>query len=171
MKYLIFILLYPFLASAQTPLPQLVDSLRFVRDMPYICEGGSGCGDSHFWNVVRQKQAIVPFLIEKISDTTEIEVFVPNFGGYYSIGDVAYTAMTEIIHGIPTFKLLGVKFDKHGCGYCAYWNHVRENPLQRLKFQKKVRQWYERNKNHLTWVNSNGRWDQTPNKGYFEFRR
>lgn len=165
----------PWLTQAQTNLQQLVDNLRFVKDMPYICDGGSGCGDSHFWEVVKQKQAIIPFLLEKLSDTTQTEVFVPNFGGLYTVGDVAYTALEEIVHGIPTFKLLGRKFDTHGCGYCVYWSHLRKNPQNRLRFQRKVRKWYEQHKANLVWVNSNefstcDCFGQHPNSGHFELK-
>ncbi len=29
---------------------------------------------------------------------------VPYFGGKYSFGDIAYLAISEIIHGIPDFR-------------------------------------------------------------------
>lgn len=184
MKYLIaIVVLFPFLAFGQP-----VDSLKLVTDMPYICEGGvgdassnipvprTGCGDKLFWNVVKQQQqAIIP-LIEKLTDTTRTEATVPNFGGYYTVADVAYKALEEIIAGIPTFALLKVKFDDKGCGYCSYWNHVRKDVRNRMKFQSAVREWYEKNKQDLRWVKSDDFstcdcGGKHPNGGHFEVKR
>jgi hypothetical protein len=165
MKYLIAIaVLFPGLACCQTGDHRaLLDSLKLVTDMPYICRSGvgettnspvppSGCGDKLFWKVVKQKQQVIIPLIEKLADTTQTAATVPTFGGYYTVADVAYKALEEIIAGIPTFALLKVKFDSKGCGYCSYWHHVRKDVKNRREFQSAVRQWYEKNKQGLTWV-------------------
>lgn len=147
--------LAPFHSSAQkrledAQLKALTDSLKYVSDVPYICEDPvltnyrSGCGDRIFWRIVQQKKSIVPFLIDKLDDTTQTLVPVPNVGGYYTVADIAYTALQEIIADIPTFELLGVKFDQEGCGYCAYWNYLREDISHRRHFQREVRKWEQR---------------------------
>jgi hypothetical protein len=79
-----------------------VDSIKYISEMPYI-----GCGDKIFWRIVEQKQEIIPLLLEKMVDTTQAEVSVPNFGGQYTVADIAYNALEEIIKDIPTFDLLG----------------------------------------------------------------
>jgi hypothetical protein len=182
MKLLISIFLFfPCFTFAQTGNKILVDSLKFVTDMPYICRDtvptklSNGCGDKIFWRTVQQKQSIVNLLMDKLSDTTQTEAFVPNFGGQYTVADIAYTALQEIIKGIPTFELLGVKFDKNGCGYCSYWTHLQKNIKNRRKFQVNVQSWYENNKENLVWVTSSqiltcdcaGR---HPNGGHFELK-
>lgn len=180
MKYCLSVLLLSvaFLSAAQTG-RTLADSLRYVDDMPYICEDNTksevGCGNAVFWRVVQQKQMVIPDLINMLTDTTQTAATVPNFGGQYAAGDVAYAALKEIIHGVPTFKLLGVKFDNNGCGYCAYWNHVRMDIRNRKKFQDKVRDWYDKNKTNLTWINSNDFSicdcaSPHPNGGHFELK-
>jgi ribosomal protein L28 len=161
MKLLISIFLFfPCFTFAQTGNKILVDSLKFVTDMPYICRDtvptklSNGCGDKIFWRTVQQKQSIVNLLMDKLS---------------------AYTALQEIIKGIPTFELLGVKFDKNGCGYCSYWTHLQKNIKNRRKFQVNVQSWYENNKENLVWVTSSqiltcdcaGR---HPNGGHFELK-
>lgn len=143
----------------QKELKALTDSLKFVTDVPYICEDSIfsnyklGCGDRIFWRVVQQKKSIISFLIDKLDDTTQTAISVPNFGEYYTVADIAYTAMQEIIADIPTFELLGVPFDKAGCGYCAYWNYLREDISHRRHFQKEVRKWENR---------LGGRWIESP---------
>jgi hypothetical protein len=183
MKQLIYmLLLLPLLTVAQTDNNRLVDSLKFVSDMPYICHDtlptqlSVGCGDQIFWRVVKQKQDIIPFLLDKLSDTTQTETSVPYFGGQYTVADIAYTALQELIKDIPTFELLGVKFDKNGCGYCSYWNHLQKDLKNRKKFQTNVRNWYDKNKLNLIWVSSQqiltcdcaGR---HPNGGHFELKQ
>jgi hypothetical protein len=173
---IVLLLFLPVLLQAQQRAQLQVDSLRFVRDMPYICEGSIGCGDAYFWNVVRLKEAAIPYLLKKLTNTRRIEVSVPNFGGPYTVADVAYMALEEIIHGIPTFQLLGVPFDEKGCGYCAYWRHLRNSRRNRMRFQKQVQQWYNRNKEHLVWVESNAFstcdcFGKHPNGGHFEVRQ
>jgi hypothetical protein len=183
MKLLTYILfLLPCLTFAQTDNKKLVDSLKFVMDMPYMCrdtvptEISVDCGDKIFWRVVKQKQDIVPFIIDKLSDTTQTEASVPNFGGQYTVADIAYNALKEIIKDIPTFELLGVKFDKNGCGYCSYWTHLRKDIKYRKKFQTNVRNWYDKNKSNLVWATSNqfltcdcaGR---HPNGGHLELKK
>lgn len=132
-----------------------VDSLKFVKEMPYICETGI-CGDKLYWEVVRLGvSGIAELLIEKLDDATPTSANVPLFGGNYTVADIAFEAIKEIIHDIPTFELLGVPFDKDGCGYCAYWQHVNKNPKNRQKFKTAVKTWYHKNKNSLIWVKSN----------------
>ena len=179
MRIWTFILTFlPLITVAQTDSEKLVDSLKYVKDMPYICETGIdfGCGDKIFWTVVKHKETVVPLLIDKLADTTTTLATVPNFGGEWTVGDISYTTLQEIINDIPTFDLLGVKFDKDGCGYCTYWNYLRKDTKNRKKFQTAVRNWYEMNKSNLVWVSSNEFLTcdcsgQHPNGGHFELKK
>jgi hypothetical protein len=183
---------FPLLAFAQvTDYQKLIDSLVFVTDMPYACElvlDGNvphhrdsmiynvGCGDKHFWQVVKGKQQMIPLLLDKLDDTTRTAAPVPYFGGQYTLADIAYTALQEIIKDIPTFELLRIKFKSRGCGFCAYWNHLRKTPKNRRKFKAAVADWYQQNKANLVWVSSDEFLTcdcigfNHPNKGHFELR-
>jgi hypothetical protein len=113
------------------------------------------CKDSVFWEIVRKEKAIVPDLINKMTDTRKLkEVYVPFFGGEYTVADVAFVAIQEIIADIPTFELLGVPFNEE-CGYCSYWHYVRKSKKNRKNFQKAARKWYEENRDNMVWVESN----------------
>lgn len=159
---------------------QQVDSLRFVKEMPYIGEYGingnlSACGDVLFWKVVMLRDNAIEALIDKLDDTTQTAAIVPNLGYHYTIADIAFSALSEIIHNIPTFELLGVSFDKDGCGYCAYWHYVNEGFKNRQKFKAAVRTWYHSNQYTMEWVESNdfetcdcSRGGKHPNGGHFE---
>ena len=145
------------LVAGQTDSTQiLIGALKSVATMPYICErlDKSDCGDMAFWKVVERKAAIIPYLLASIGDSTETAANVPNFGGHYTVGDICYTALEEIIHGIPTFDIAGVKFDAEGCGYCSFWLYIRQ-PKNRELFKKGLKKWYDANKQNLEWVVSN----------------
>ena len=166
------------IVTAQADDGNLIDSLKYVSEMAYICESvdGVGCGDRIFWKVVRQKESIIPLLLDKLTDTTKTEAIVPNFGGQWTVADIAYTALEEIIKGVPTFELLGISFDSDGCGYCAYWNHLRKDFKNRVNFQNAVSTWYHKNKPDLVWVTSNDFLTcdcrgKHPNGGHFEVKK
>ncbi|MBI9059457.1 MAG: hypothetical protein JEZ01_16965 [Labilibaculum sp.] len=138
---------------------QKINDLQFITDMPYICrdtiggENSIGCGDKLFWDIVIEKENAIPLLIESLIDTTKTSAIVPNLPYNYTIADIAYHALQEIIDDIPTFDLLGVEFDKNGCGYCSYWKHlsIYEN---RKTFKEDVKIWYAINKKNLRWIKS-----------------
>jgi hypothetical protein len=165
----------PLLTVAQVNNKRLVDSLEYVTDMPYMCESEEpydiGCGSAIFWKVVQQKETIIPLLIDKLADSTTTEAFVANFGGRYAVGDVAYYALEEIIHGIPTFELLGVPFDADGCGSCSYWYHLRKDIENRKRFRKAFSKWYRKNKSNLIWVPSGQPFTGHHRGGMFHFKK
>jgi len=157
----IFLLLLdlPFGCLAQNTAEKQVDSLRFVETMPYICRLGPGssvfqsakCGSPLFWKVVILKDDAIDLLIARLDDRTSTVATVPNFGSSYTVADIAYTALQEIIRGIPTYELLGIPFDTDGCGDCAYWQHLRKRKNRR-QFKAAVQQWYDANRNNLVWI-------------------
>jgi hypothetical protein len=162
-----------------------VDSLTFVKEMPYMCHDyvevdkrhplTIGCGDELYWNVVRLNNNGIELLIAKLDDTTTTNAPVPLFGYNYTVADIAYTALQEIIHNIPTFDLLGVPFDQEGCGYCSYWQHLNKDYFNRQKFKETIKNWYHKNKGNLVWVENNNFATcdcsgKHPNGGHFELK-
>gem|GEM_PF-1923587 len=148
-----------------TEVIEQVDSLKYVKEMPYICHDlidiysenalSEGCGDINYWNVVGLHSNVIELLIDQLDDSTTTNANVILFGVNYTVADIAYDALTEIIHDIPSFELLGVPFDDKGCGYCAYWQHLNSDFVNRQKFKVAVRKWYFTNKEKLVWVESN----------------
>ena len=186
MNHLIYILtLCPVLTFGQTNFKKQVDSLKFVKEMPFICPGGilenkmtTGCGDDLYWKVVKQKDSVIQLLIEKLDDATTTEASVPMYGYKYTVADIAYVAIEEIIHEIPKFKLLGVKENKSG-KYASsdrpYWKCVNRGIKNRQKFKKAVQKWYDKNKDNLVWQMSNyfsscDCGGQHPNGGHYKLK-
>ncbi|MBN2571135.1 MAG: hypothetical protein JXA68_03325 [Ignavibacteriales bacterium] len=152
-----------------------VDSLKYITEMPYMCRYEL-CGDNLFWDVVQMRQGVIELLIDKLDDTTLTKANVVLFGGDYKVADIAYVALKEIIQDIPTFELLGVEFDKNGCGYCSYWNHLNEDFKNRLEFKNAVKDWYFKNKDNLIWIADNKYTScdcqaKHPNGGHFEIKK
>ena len=151
-----------------------VDSLKFVKEMPYICETGI-CGDKLYWEAVSIGRINIELLIDKLDDTTSTTANVVLFGGNYTVADIAYSVLSEIIHDIPTFDILGVPFDKDGCGYCSYWQHLNKDFANRQKFKEAVKNWFHKNKDNLVWVESNNFATcdcngNHPNGGHYELK-
>jgi hypothetical protein len=125
-----------------------INNLIKINTMPYYPELS---GDSIFWNITKGKIDIVPYLINRINDTTKTNASVSNFGGVYTIGDICVRAIEEIIKDFPTIKL--IEADENLLkekAYGIYWGYVNDFK-NRLEFQKRVRAWYEENKNNLVW--------------------
>ncbi len=172
----------PFTLLGQDEIKHQIDSLQYVKDMPYICRGNVennelsvGCGNKIFWDVVKQKEKAIPSLLEKLSDSTMTEANAPNFGYFHTVADIAYVALREIIHGIPTFELLGVEFDQEGCGYCAYWQHLNKDYQNRKNFKIAIQSWYNSNKDNLIWIESSSFSScdcsgTHPNRGHYKLK-
>lgn len=171
-------LFIPVAGIAQDAIKQRVDSLQYVQNMPYLCGGGyiNGCASQVYWDVIILKDTAIPYLIDKLNDSTTTYASVSLFGIYYTTADIAYWALQEIIHGIPTLQLMGLKPDATSCNFCAYWDHLRKDYRNRIRFQKAVRKWYKKNKQHMIWVVSNkfencDCGSKHPNGGHYEVKK
>jgi hypothetical protein len=156
-RFILLTLFIPATGFAQDIIKQRVDSLQYVQNMPYLCGGGyiSGCASQIYWDVIVLKEAAIPYLIDKLDDSTTTYASVSLLGIYYTTADVAYWALQEIIHGIPTLQLMGLKTDATSCNFCMYWDYLRKDYRNRLKFRKAVHRWYKKNKQNMVWVVSN----------------
>ena len=127
-----------------------IKNLSKIKAMPYIPELS---GDDFFWDAVKCKIDIVSYLIEMIDNEKKVKANVHYYGGNFTVGDVAYHVIMEIIRDIPTLDFLKQwkGFDENN-GYGNYWNYVRESKENRKSFKIKVKQWYEANKVFLVWI-------------------
>lgn len=123
-----------------------IDRLKDITSMPYIPEMS---GDQAFWDLNKEKDKILPALIERLSDTTKTQANVPNFGGVYTIGDVCTRAIEELIKDFPTVDLIEPDVKEHN-GYWPYWLFIRDYK-NRLEFQRRVKDWYQKNRKNLVW--------------------
>lgn len=149
----LLLLFYCFDSTAQLKIyKERVDNAVNIENMPYSPQLS---GDSIFWELTVDRR-IIPYLIERISDTTRTKARVFYHGGDFLIGDVCLTAIEELIHDFPTVQLIE-KDEKiiDEKGYNVYWEYVRSSFENRKDFQRRVRAWYKRNKKNLVWVGDN----------------
>lgn len=127
-----------------------VEDIKSIKSVPYI----ANCTDIIFWKLVKEGKRNIPDLIKKLTDETILEdVYVPMFGGKYTVADVSLVILNEKIKGIPIFDLINKKFSKE-CGYCIYWYFVREKKSNRILLQKNLKKWYKENEKKLVWIKS-----------------
>lgn len=94
-------------------LKKRVDSITQIQDLPYTPEFS---GDPLFWRIVCDGLGAMPFLIEKLDDSTSAHVFVPVYGGEYMVGDVAFSIISCIIPEIPTSEFIPKEFQNNSFG-------------------------------------------------------
>lgn len=147
-------------AQSENEIEFLIDNFSNIKDMPYICrkidnDFSIGCGDSIFWKAVSKRDMIIPFLLERLDDTTTSLTSVPNFGGEYLIGDISLMILQVLIWGIPVLDLAEDKENPEPRnGYWGYWNYTRREPDNRVKFKKRIIDWYNQNKKDFVWIES-----------------
>lgn len=133
---IIFSMFLCLLSSCVSSMRVDTEQIKDIRHIPYI----ENCTDVLFWSLVNRKDNI-PELIDRLEDDTPLRgVYVPNFGGEYTVGDVAFIILKEKIEGFP---ILSVPID--------YWNFVRSGERCRSVLRNRVADWYERNKDRLVW--------------------
>lgn len=162
---------------------RIIDNFKNVEDMPYICEKVDnkltvGCGDSIFWTAIKQSDKIIPYLIDRLNDTTLTKTSVPNFGGNYTIADISLYALQILVWNIPVLELAEDSNNSElRNGFWGYWNYTRRSYENRLKFKSRVSNWYENNKNKLIWINSDNIYGcdcrelKNPAGGHFELKK
>lgn len=163
-------------AHAQDRLAKIVASIETIEILPLhadvmyseivpegepVPEPPKYCGDSLFWEAVAARDTIIPYLFDKLTDTTPTQVIVVYFG-HYTVADVSYEIMKQMINGLPDVEIMGVMKD-NGLGEQNKWNYLRKSIRNRNKFKRALHHWYQRHKSMLNWVS-----DDSPAGGHYE---
>ena len=148
--------------------------LAAVKDVPYSPELS---GDSNYWALVIQGKNIIPCLISNLTNTTKTNINIPNWGGYYCLGDIAFSILCHIVHNISIEEIISEKDDYPSDEDLTYWSFVSYKKSNRRFLQKKLLHWYEENENNLIWVvdttcyRTSNDWyyksNQNPAQGYY----
>jgi hypothetical protein len=157
MKTLLFILLLSLTQTGvegqDTALLNRLTELSIVKNIPFDdCNKlYKVCGDELIWQIVKfGKPAIMP-LIDKISDTSYSNVKFKDYDKIITLrtGDIAFICLTQIVF-VPVAVISKMQFDVVLCGgYQAYFFTYLSNYLNRLKFQKQMKEYYGKTK--LKW--------------------
>lgn len=179
------------LLFAQAGKKEFREILRKVADAPYTCEYliideipgvstdtfifNTGCGDSLFWNIVKTKdKGIMPLI--SLLDCRELSAApVPYCGNNYTVGVLAYMALSEIINGLPSIsESLPPGSEEEGTAWCGCLQVMRQDPAKVKIFKKTIARWYRKNRKELVWVYSDSFSTldacsfNHPNKGHYE---
>ena len=145
---ILFVAMQGCYSQQATNLPDsIIKKLKDIKEMPYMPELS---GDSIFWVIVMKGLDIVPDLIEKLDDTTNTNINIPNFSGFYTVADIANDAILKIIIDIPILDFV-IKSKKSLGEYWYYLDYVRADINNRVLYKKKLKEWYLKNKSKLKW--------------------
>lgn len=127
---------------------QLYSQISSIRKVP-----SDEVGDSIYWAIVKGGLDNVPFLIELLDNSQMTDIHAPYFGRDYTIGDLAFIIITDIIFDINIYVLLenaGCKLNK-SIGFGNYWEYLEGNDANRIRFKNSVNEWYTINRDNLIW--------------------
>ena len=152
--------------------------LARITDVPYIPELS---GDSLYWNLVIQGKSIVPCLISNLANTTQTNITIPNWGGYYCIGDIAFWILCDIIYDIPLEDIIKENKRYPKSEDITYFSFVTYKKGNRRFLKRKISKWYKENEDRWEWVadtrhygRTSTNWsypsDQHPARGYYRLR-
>jgi hypothetical protein len=119
-----------------------VDSLKYIRQNTFDC-------NSVTWRIIANKKEAIPYLIDKINDTTITLAKDKCKKTAYRVGDLAYLTLTKILP-LPFSTITGFQpaAAKDDC-QIEIFEYIEVN---REKFKARVQYYYNTKKDNLKWV-------------------
>ena len=116
----------------------MADSLKFIEADTFNCNADL------YWRIIAKGKAAIPFLIEKLSDTTPTNIKYRCKKTRLNVGDVAHFALTEIAE-FPIFLVTKIQFDVIAQDCWSFYDYLFVN-ANKNEYQKKVQEWYDKQK-------------------------
>jgi len=120
-----------------------IDSLQYLKQEPFSC-------NSVYWRVVAIGKNAIPFLIDKLDDTTKTQISLTCKRTNVKFGDICFEALTEIIN-IPLFYVTNRQFDfidQYGCQHGVF-KYLDNN---RQQFKSQILDYYNKYKEELKFL-------------------
>jgi hypothetical protein len=120
----------------------MVDSLK------YLNTDTLGCSAGLYWRIIAKGDKAIPFLIDKLTDTTPTKIQFACKAKPLDVGEVAYFALTQIAD-FPAYVVTKIQFDVitiikgEPCWSFYDWLFIDQN---KMRYQTDVRNWYAREK-------------------------
>ena len=145
--YIVPIVLLCFVASSVNAQEDLIK--RQVDSLQYCGADFLDCS-SVIWRIIAHEKKAIPYLLEKLSDTTLTSTHLKCKLTDVRVGDLAYVALKEII-SIPMFAVTKQQFDTYDGNGCQgrVYVYIEEN---REKFKTQVKNWITNNMAAYRWV-------------------
>ena len=158
----LFCLFTIFFLSARCQIKETID--RDIAVIKYV-PGGYDCGSQmkkiqkldrkyrkrnhEYHEILSLDTLAIPYLIDKISDTTETPVRINCVAYNLKTGDVAFALLKDIIIIIPMYAVSRIQWDLIGCdSLCEYMDYLHNN---RIKFQNELRTFFN-SRNGKIWI-------------------
>lgn len=143
MKGLVTIIL--FLHSLTHPFEQNTDIKLMVDSLKYLKTDTLDCTADLYWRIVSKGERAIPFLIDKLSDTTQTNISLSCKTTKLNVGEVAYFALQQIAF-FPAFVITHIQFDViYGNGCSSFFDYFFNNK-NKSHYQGLTRLWYNNNK-------------------------
>jgi hypothetical protein len=136
-----FLLTFSFGQTAS--ISSMVDSLQYLKTDTLDSSADL------YWRIIAQGEKAIPFLIDKLTDTTATDVKFHCKQNRLNVGEVAQFALTEIA-SFPAFLVTKMQFDvvvidKTGEGCWSFYDFFFINS-NKHHYQQCVREWYNKEK-------------------------
>ena len=130
-------------------MPLTAEDLSSIERIPF---GKEGAGSPEFHTIIREGLTILPELADLLDNDTPTQNRVPLWGGFYAVGDVAMSAISDIVM-VPWLEFITTPDDPRieAIGFGVYWTFVRESPENRAQIKSKFLNWYRENEKQLVW--------------------
>lgn len=92
----------------------------------------------------------VKWMIDLIDDSNSTPAYVYHVGGNYTVGDIAFWSLEYMIAGFPVEKFIKVGLSGVNSLFFDYFIWTRKNQKNRETVQRRVRDWFNKNKNYVT---------------------
>jgi hypothetical protein len=120
----------------------MVDSLQFMKVDTFNCNA------ELYWRIVAQGKDAIPYLIDKLTDTTQTNIKYHCKKARLNVGEVAQFALVNI-GDFGAFLVTHIQFDvvnideKTGKGCWNFYDFLFINS-NKPRYQKSVREWYDK---------------------------
>lgn len=102
------------------------------------------CTADIYWKIIKRGKASIPFLIERLTDSTKTNIYNNCKKDKLTIGEVAYFALEEIAE-FPALIVTQIQFDVISNGCWNFYDYFF-NQKNKIEYQKMVRKFYKENK-------------------------
>lgn len=135
--FLLHILTFSF--GQDNEVKSMVDSLQYMKADTLDCTA------TLYWRIISEGEKAIPFLIDKLNDTTQTNISHSCKTTKLNVGEVAYFALQQIAF-FPAFAITHAQFDviyRNGCW--SFFDYLFNN-ANKKDYQDLVRHWYGTNK-------------------------
>jgi hypothetical protein len=118
---------------------------RMVDSLVYLEADTLDCSADLYWRIIAKREKAIPYLIEKLTDTTQTNIRFHCKKTPLNVAEVAQFALTEIAD-FPAYLVTRMQFDvividESGAGCWSFYDFFFINK-NKPRYQAAIRKWY-----------------------------